>query len=38
MSKELEVLNPYDLKAIGSVPMVDWDTVDGYLATATKAF
>lgn len=30
----IEVVNPYDLKAIGEVPSVDWDTVDGYLAKA----
>lgn len=30
----IEVVNPYDLKAIGEVSSVDWDTVDGYLAKA----
>ena len=30
------VVNPFDLGEIGSVPMDDWDTVDGYLATAKR--
>lgn len=29
-----EVVNPFDLKPIGSVPTADWETVDGYLAKA----
>jgi hypothetical protein len=27
--KTLEVVNPFDLKAIGSVPLKDWDEIDG---------
>jgi len=30
----LEVVNPYDLKTIGSVRLTDWDTVDKYLEVA----
>lgn len=33
-----EVVNPYDLKPIGEVPVVDWPTVDGYLAKAHASF
>ncbi|MEL1249877.1 aldehyde dehydrogenase family protein [Aurantiacibacter gilvus] len=29
-----EVVNPFDLQPIGSVPTADWETVDGYLAKA----
>ncbi len=29
-----EVVNPFDLSPIGSVPTHDWDTVDSYLAKA----
>jgi len=29
-----EVVNPFDLSVIGSVPTSDWETVDGYLAKA----
>ncbi|WP_108787937.1 aldehyde dehydrogenase family protein [Erythrobacter sp. Alg231-14] len=29
-----EVVNPFDLSPIGSVPTADWETVDGYLAKA----
>ena len=29
-----EVVNPFDLSPIGSVPTADWETVDGYLARA----
>ncbi|MDX1669478.1 MAG: aldehyde dehydrogenase family protein, partial [Limnobacter sp.] len=31
---KIEVVNPYDLKAIGEVPSVGWETVDGYLNKA----
>lgn len=34
----LDVVNPFDLKTIGSVPLTDWDTVDQYLETAHKLF
>jgi len=34
----LEVVNPYDLKAIGSVPVSDWDTINTYLETAQRLF
>ncbi|MCB2067324.1 MAG: aldehyde dehydrogenase family protein [Erythrobacter sp.] len=33
-----EVVNPFDLKPIGSVPSADWDTVDGYLTRAYALF
>ncbi len=33
-----EVVNPFDLKPIGSVPAADWETVDGYLAKAYALF
>jgi len=29
-----EVVNPFDLSPIGSVPTADWETVDGYLSKA----
>ena len=29
-----EVVNPFDLSPIGSVPTADWETIDGYLARA----
>lgn len=31
-----EVVNPFDLSVIGSVPMADWDTVDAFLARAKE--
>jgi hypothetical protein len=34
----LEVVNPYDLKTIGSVPLIGWDTIDKYLETAHQLF
>ena len=34
----LEVVNPFDLKAIGSVPLTEWDTVDNYLEIAHRLF
>jgi len=30
----LEVVNPYDLSPIGSIPVDTWEVVDGYLAEA----
>ena len=30
----LNVVNPYTLKTIGTVPFTDWHTIDGYLETA----
>ncbi len=33
-----EVVNPFDLKPIGSVPKHDWDAVDGYLAKADALY
>jgi acyl-CoA reductase-like NAD-dependent aldehyde dehydrogenase len=35
---DLEVVNPFDLKAIGSVPLCSWQTVDGYLESAQALF
>ena len=35
---QLEVVNPFDLKPIGSVPLTDWETVDQYLETAHSLF
>lgn len=35
-AKTLEVVNPFDLKAIGSVSLVEWDTIDGYLKQAAQ--
>jgi len=32
----LEVVNPFDLKAIGSVALSGWDEVDGYLTIAKQ--
>lgn len=32
----LEVVNPYDLKPIGEVKLVDWPTIDGWLNTASQ--
>lgn len=32
----LEVVNPYDLKPIGEVKLVDWPTIDGWLSTASQ--
>ncbi len=34
----LEVVNPFDQKAIGSVPLTNWETIDNYLETAHKLF
>ena len=34
----LEVVNPYDLNVIGSVPLIDWDTADSYLEIAHRLF
>ena len=34
----LEVVNPYNLEPIGSVPMVDWNTIDEYLTIAQATF
>lgn len=34
----LEVVNPYDLSVIGSVPLVGWETVDAYLDAAQNLF
>ena len=31
-----EVVNPFDLSTIGSVPTADWETVDGFLARAKE--
>ena len=36
MTKILEVVNPFDLKVIGSVPLKGWDEIDSYLSTATQ--
>lgn len=35
---ELEVVNPFDLKPIGSVKLTDWDIVDKYLEIAHGLF
>ncbi|MBF0192899.1 MAG: aldehyde dehydrogenase family protein [Magnetococcales bacterium] len=35
---ELEVVNPFNLTAIGSVPLTTWQTVDGYLECAHNLF
>lgn len=35
---QIEVVNPFDLKPIGSVPLNDWGTVDQYLETAHGLF
>lgn len=37
-SDQLEVVNPFDLKPIGSVPISTWDEIDGYLETANNLF
>ena len=34
----LEVVNPFDLKAIGSVSLTDWDRIDKYLEIAHDLF
>lgn len=34
----LEVVNPYDQKVVGSVPISAWNTVDSYLETAQRVF
>lgn len=34
----LEVVNPFDQKIIGSVPVTDWETVDKYLEVADGLF
>ncbi len=36
MTKTLEVVNPFDLKVIGSVPLKGWDEIDRYLSTAIQ--
>lgn len=36
MSNILEVVNPFDLNAIGSVQLSAWADIDGYLTTATQ--
>ena len=37
MSKSiLEVVNPFDLKPIGEVQLVDWPTIDGWLSAASQ--
>ncbi len=33
-----EVVNPFDLSVIGSVPTADWETVDGYLSKADALY
>ncbi len=35
---QIEVVNPFDLKPIGSVSLTDWETVDQYLETAHGLF
>lgn len=35
-SATLEVVNPFDLKPIGEVGLVDWPTIDGWLNTASQ--
>jgi len=37
-NKTLEVVNPYDLKPIGSVPLSDWNEIDTYLDTAQSLY
>jgi acyl-CoA reductase-like NAD-dependent aldehyde dehydrogenase len=32
----LEVVNPFDLKPIGAVPLTKWDDIDNYLETAQQ--
>jgi acyl-CoA reductase-like NAD-dependent aldehyde dehydrogenase len=32
----VEVVNPFDLKAIGTVELATWDQIDDYLATASQ--
>lgn len=36
MNEVLEVVNPFDLGVIGSVPLSDWPTIDEYLAVAHR--
>ena len=36
--KTLDVVNPYDLKPIGSVALADWPTVDQFLSDAHAVF
>ncbi len=36
--KMLEIVNPFDLKPIGSLPMTDWQTIDKYMDEAHKLF
>ena len=36
MTKILEVVNPFDMQVIGSVPLKGWDEIDSYLSTATE--
>jgi acyl-CoA reductase-like NAD-dependent aldehyde dehydrogenase len=35
---QIEVVNPFDLNPIGTVPMTSWQMVDGYLETAHNLF
>lgn len=35
-SAMLEVVNPFDLKPIGAVPLTQWDDIDSYLETAQQ--
>jgi acyl-CoA reductase-like NAD-dependent aldehyde dehydrogenase len=35
-NETLEVVNPFDLKPIGAVPLAQWDDIDGYLGTAQQ--
>nr|WP_306262073.1 aldehyde dehydrogenase family protein [Pararhizobium sp. IMCC21322] len=32
----MEVVNPFDLKAIGAVPLKQWEEIDGYLTNAVQ--
>lgn len=34
----LDVVNPYDQSPIGTVPLCDWDTIDGYLDTVHNLY
>jgi acyl-CoA reductase-like NAD-dependent aldehyde dehydrogenase len=34
----LEVVNPFDLKPIGAVPLAQWDDIDRYLNTAQQLY
>lgn len=35
---QLEVVNPFDQKPIGSVPVTNWETIDQYLEVAHRLF